>query len=66
MDILVSVTLVANSRTGIEIPDCSYKSFSTFLLYLYTDRIEPLPRAADEAIGKTFGIVPTTEAIITV
>ena len=42
----------ASSAASIEIADCTYSAFRSFLLYLYTDRIEPPPRTADDLIGK--------------
>ena len=38
-------------RAPIEITGFMHKGFSTFLLYLYTDRIEPFPNAAEDALG---------------
>ena len=37
----------------VKITEFTYKGFRTFLLYLYTDRIEPTPQVAGDAIGKT-------------
>ena len=36
----------------MEIVDFSYQCFRTYLLYLYTDRIEPPVTSAKDAAGK--------------
>ena len=39
----------------VNITGFSYEGFLTFLFYLYTDRIEPMPQVAEKAIGKSKG-----------
>lgn len=44
-------------RAIVKISNFTYSEFRTFLLYLYTDRVEPPPRTVEEFIGSVYNWV---------
>ena len=47
----------------MQITDSTYQGFRTFLLYLYTDRIDPLPRSSEGAIGNRGHLVAVSPLV---